>query len=585
MVGDSKYFETCLSKYDKLEERDKVNSIKDAETNSNNAKSDLNTPFRPSLTKLEDTGFNYGNTITLNKMVSKSDVNTGHKILKGEASIQSEYSVLNRLGKGSFGTVFKVIHRKSNQIRAMKIVKKDFVDLQDDEKKFLKEIEILRLTDHPHIVRIFEYFEDKINYYIINEYLSGGELYDTIIKWKTFDETKARKIFLQIMSAVFYLHERNIIHRDLKPENIIVEKKKTKGQEEINIKIIDFGTCNFFKKSQNMSLKVGSPFYIAPEVLQKNYDEKCDVWSCGCILYVLLVGYPPFNGENTDEIFKNILNQKLVLDGEEWEGISKEAKDLVNKMLVKNKKKRLSAADCLNHPWLKEELESFDKKVDKGTMKRILHKIKNFHEQDKLQQATISYIVHFLCPPSEFEELRDIFRLLDKNHDGRLTYNELSKGFEQIFGKGLSEVELCKIMEEIDLDGDGFISYEEFLRVSLNKNKILNEKNLKLCFDSFDRNHDGKLSADEIRRVLGAKNQDYSKALIKLIDENGNDEIDFHEFKCLMTEVLRRRTIQLEKLSLMEPNGEDLEKENDLEKKNLSSDFNSESEGKTNPKA
>ena len=195
----------------------------------------------------------------MKSLAEGDEIKITRNIYQNSNSVQKDYNILSKIGKGSFGSVFKVHHKKSGQFRAMKVIKKEIINLQDDDRKFLKEIEILIKADHPNIIRIYEYFIDEINYYLIMEYVSGGELLDTITNWKDFSEKKATYIMKQILSAVSYLHSNKIIHRDLKPENMLVENKtKNKsGDEEINIKIIDFGTCNFIEKNSKLSLKVG----------------------------------------------------------------------------------------------------------------------------------------------------------------------------------------------------------------------------------------------------------------------------------------------------------------------------------------
>lgn len=462
-------------------------------------------------------------------------------ILENKSSVQSDYDIISKIGSGSFGSVFKVHHKKTGQFRAMKVIKKDTVCLQDDDQKFLKEIEILIKADHPNIIKIYEYYVDNINYYLIMEFVSGGELYDTITSWKDFNEGKAAYILKQILSAVSYLHSFNIIHRDLKPENMLVENKtkNKKGDEEINIKIIDFGTCNFIEKNSKLTLKVGSPYYIAPEVLARNYNEKCDIWSCGVILYVLLVGYPPFTGNSTEDLLLNVKKGKYSMDGIYWKNVSSEAKDLVSKMLEFSPKKRLSAEEALKSKWIMRN--SNNTISDPLVFKDVLKNMKNFDAGEKFQQATIAYIVHFLFPSDEIEELKKVFKAIDKNGDGRITYDELTKCFEKVFGKEILTVELNRIIEEVDGDANGFISYEEFLRVSINKSKLLDEKNLKLAFDTFDLNKDGKLSADEIKQVLGGSHKDYVMHLINAIDQDNNQQIDFDEFKRLMVSMLENK--------------------------------------------
>jgi len=195
----------------------------------------------------------------------------------------------------------------------------------------------------------------KTNYYIITEYLPGGELYETIITWKDYTEQKASYILHQILSAIYYLHSKGIVHRDIKPENILIEKIVKKDSKEfINVKLIDFGTSNFFNNSRKFSLKVGTPYYIAPEVIKKNYTEKCDLWSCGVILYILLVGQPPFKGEDKEEILNNILKKNYSMSGKQWERISKYAKELLQNLLCYDQAKRYSAKEAIEDEWFKK---------------------------------------------------------------------------------------------------------------------------------------------------------------------------------------------------------------------------------------
>jgi len=485
----------------------------------------------------------------------KITINTG-KYVNDSGRLEEHYKVLNKLGQGTFGSVYRVVHTKTDLIRAMKMIKKNAINLQDDDRMFLKEIQILIQIDHPNIIKIYEYFQDETYFYVITEFVSGGELYDTISKWKNFNEDKAAYIMRQLLSAVNYLHSHNIVHRDLKPENMMVEKNSTKTKEEklrdkneknaeiINIKLIDFGTCNYFDGKTKLTLKVGTPYYIAPEVLRRSYTEKCDLWSCGVILYILLCGYPPFSGDSTEEIIEAVMSGKYTMDGPEWKKVSSSAKDLVNKLLDFKPDKRLSAQEAINHTWIQEKHEAIGLKdiVEESVWKNVLENIKNFNAKEKLQQATIAFIVHFQFASQENKELKKIFKKLDLNGDGRLTYKELKDGFSKLDPNerisGITEADLNRIIEDVDQDMNGFIEYEEFLRVTVNKRNIISENNLRLAFDKFDENKDGKLSPDEIKKVLGSADNDYIKEIISKIDDNKDGHINFEEFSIMMKSIL-----------------------------------------------
>ena len=224
-------------------------------------------------------------SLKMKKFLTKADSGT----------IEDNYKIISKLGKGSFGSVFKVQNIKTNEIRALKVIKNTSIIYQDDDHKFLKEIEILIKLEHPNIIKIYEYYTDDINFYLITDYISNGELYNYVYKSKSLNERQTQYIMQQLLCAVNYLHLNNIAHRDIKLENILVEQEiESNGEQLLNVKLIDFGTSNYVKteNTNNFTVKVGSPFYMAPEVLNKKYNNKCDIWSCGVIMFMLLRGHP-----------------------------------------------------------------------------------------------------------------------------------------------------------------------------------------------------------------------------------------------------------------------------------------------------
>jgi calcium-dependent protein kinase len=193
------------------------------------------------------------------------------------------------------------------------------------------------------------------------EYCLGGELFDKIIKLKSLSEMRTAKIMQQILSAIVYCHSHNICHRDLKPENLLLEEDSI----DSNIKVIDFGTSKWFKKNERMKEKFGTPYYIAPEVLKKDYNEKCDVWSCGVILYIMLSGYPPFGGKNNEQIMKKVLEGSFNFNKKEWNIISDKAKLLITKMLTYSAEVRISAETALSDIWISQ----YSQKIKDSTFK------------------------------------------------------------------------------------------------------------------------------------------------------------------------------------------------------------------------
>ena len=220
------------------------------------------------------------------------------------------YKVGKLLGKGTYGDVREATHKLTGQERAVKIFRKD-LETQESYLKVKNEISILRKINHPIIIKIFEYFEDDKKVYIVLEKCEGGELFEEIFKNKYLRSNTAAIICKQLFSAIAYMHENMIIHRDLKPENILLDEK----EDFLNLKLIDFGSATHFTPNKKLTDLVGSAFYIAPEVLKFNYNEKCDLWSSGVILYILLCGIPPFSGNTNEEIVNKIKKGVYAFDG------------------------------------------------------------------------------------------------------------------------------------------------------------------------------------------------------------------------------------------------------------------------------
>ena len=271
------------------------------------------------------------------------------------------------------------------------------------------------------------------------------------------------------------------MHRDLKPENLLLDK----DTDNPKIKIIDFGTSQVFDPDAKMSQKFGTPYYIAPEVLKKSYNEKCDLWSCGVILYILLCGYPPFNGANDKQIIEAVLKGKFTLDEPEWDDVSDDAKDLVKRLLTLDPDRRISASEAIQHRWIKQMAQG--EKVDKQIATKTLSNLKNFRGEQKLKQAALAFIASQLVSKDETEDLEKIFRAIDKDGDGNLSKEEILEGYEEHFGVPISEEEVDKMFSEIDIDGNGHIDYTEFVMATMNTQSMLHNDKLEQAFKMFDK--------------------------------------------------------------------------------------------------
>ena len=244
-----------------------------------------------------------------------------------------------RIGHGHYGIVRKCMDRETKEWYAIKSILKSKVNKIDILKR---EIEILAEVDHQNIIKLIEVHEDVKYLHLITELCTGGELFDRIIaKTQTpeghYLEQDAAKLIKSILEAIAYCHERHIVHRDLKPENFLF----VSDDEDAPIKIIDFGLSRFEERANDiMRTKVGTPYYVAPEVLKKKYTKSCDIWSIGVITYILLCGYPPFYGDSDNQIFESVKAGKFDFPSPEWDTISDAAKDFVCYMLKLDPSKR-----------------------------------------------------------------------------------------------------------------------------------------------------------------------------------------------------------------------------------------------------
>jgi calcium-dependent protein kinase len=339
--------------------------------------------------------------------------------------------------------------------------------------------------------------------------------------------------------AVAYCHSQSIMHRDLKPENILLEFNSANDKQNFSIKLIDFGTSVIFKPKQKMSEKTGTPYYIAPEILRKRYDEKCDLWSCGVILYILLTGEPPFNGNNDKEILKSVEIGIYDERHEAFKYISEDGRILIKNLLTVDPTKRLSAIEALETKWIKDLAPN--SKLNEQEASKILSRLKTFRADQKLQEATLAFIVNQLISKEETNELKKVFMELDVNNDGKLSLEEIAQGYKKIYGSKTPEYDAKLIFESVDADHNGYIGYEEFIRATVDRNKILTDQKLESAFRLFDKNGDGFISAVEIKEVLGKDtklNDEIWKSIVKEVDVNGDGEISLEEFKTMMQKII-----------------------------------------------
>ena len=461
-------------------------------------------------------------------------------IIKGD--ITQFYEVIKKIGEGSYGKIYKVKNKQSGDIRAMKQIMKSKIP---NIEKFQNEIKILSMVDHPNIVRLFEVIEDDKYFNLLQELCTGGELLEKMQRTQ-LKEKQIAKIFNQIMSAVAYCHEKGIAHRDLKLENILFASEAPDSP----IKIIDFGfsvllgkkdkdkDSNDLKKFgfKRMKSKVGTLYYISPEIIKGNYDEKCDIWACGVILYILLCGYPPFSGNSDKEVYNIISQVKYDFNKPAWKNVSKYAKELIKNMLTPAKN-RYTAIQVLNSKWFEVKLKDVDEKIKYYLDYKHLSKYKTYN---KFKQAILTFIASRLNS-EESKKIRNIFCNMDEDKKGFITLEDFTKYIINECSIDLfltDDEELKKAFQSVDIGHNNKIDYTEFLAANLDESIYLKQEKLKEAFRTFDINDTGAIKKEDIIRVLKLDNlEDKNKIVNSIIEENDFDKdgkINFQDFMKIM---------------------------------------------------
>ena len=448
-------------------------------------------------------------------------------VTEKHCELRDNYEVKEVLGEGSYGSVRKISHRLTHEDRAVKVLLKKKLG-HENMQDILNEVSVLRSLDHPNILKLYECYQDKFSYCIVTELCTGGELFERITSQQHLPEAVAADYIRQILSCLLYIHEKGIVHRDLKPENFLLSDTSAMA----NLKLIDFGTSTHFTPGEFLTYKIGTIYYLSPEVIDRHYNEKCDIWSAGAILYTMLCGSPPFPGKKDSEIMRNIQKGTFSLTGGVWNTISAGAKDLLVKMMNKDIGKRLSAREALSHSWIRTAVEH---PVNRLHSQRHLDNLESFTCGKSLQKAAFSFIASQLTSKSEREDMLELFKKLDTDSSGTLSRQEIKAGIG--FFHQISEAELEKVMNQVDCDRSGEIDYSEFVTACFNKEELLTSERLSLAFNEFDTDKNGSISREELKEMLG-KGKDYSEvvwnSMIEEADKNGDGVIDLEEFSELM---------------------------------------------------
>ena len=531
------------------------------------------------------------NPISIPQSTLDIKVKTSNFIVqRNDSKVYEDYEKLQFLGEGSFGSVYKVRRKNSGQreiIRAMKEISKEKMCLNEENSQEIRnEISVLKNLDHPNIMKIYEFYEDKENMYLITEFC-GGDVSNIQDKYGVFPEFLVKYIMYQVFMAITFFHSNKIVHTDIKRENISFfyrdEKKEKKyidnflekfftdkeiteelinssGLENLSetssavarelsnfdVKILDFGSAKKKINRSHLSGVTGTVYYCSPEIVNDKYDFECDEWACGVMMYILFVAEPPFQGESEEEIFSKILKDEPNLDVEALNDVSDNCKDLIKKLLEKDSKKRIKACDALKHPFFTNGINIGN--LFKGKYKENNEILKSFYKRktqeiqekkgSKFRDMVMAYITLNFSEKEEEKKARKIFMEMSGGDNHFLIRkNTFVKRLNSIY-KNESKEKIEELFDSIDEDKSGNIEYEELIRALTDKNKLLTDKNLKDAFGFFDKDKNGSISWNEIAEIVYPEGKIPENTIKEFLEEIGqkdeNMKLDFSEFKRIL---------------------------------------------------
>ncbi|XP_051139115.1 calcium-dependent protein kinase 29 [Andrographis paniculata] len=453
---------------------------------------------------------------------------TGPILGKPYTDITDVYELDKELGRGQFGVTCLCTEKSTGRKFACKSISRRKLRTRNDMDGVRREIMILQhLTGQPNIVEFKGAYEDPTSVHVVLELCSGGELFDRITARGSYSEKEAARIGRQVVNVVHVCHFMGVMHRDLKPENFLMVSR----DEESPLKATDFGLSVFIEPEKVYKDVVGSAYYVAPEVLDRNYGKEIDIWSAGVILYILLSGVPPFWGETEEVIFEEIRKGYVDLRSSPWPLISDSAKDLIKKMLTMDPQKRITAAEALGHPWLKEGGEASDKPMDSA----VLIRLKQFRAMNKLKRLALKVIAKNLSE-EDIKGLKQMFINIDTDGSGAITIEELREGLSKL-GSNLSESEIQQLMEAADVDQNGTIDYLEFITATMHRHRLEKEENLRKAFQFFDKDDSGFITREELRHAMTEYGMGDEATINEVLDDVDTDKdgrINYKEFVDMM---------------------------------------------------
>ncbi|KAJ4847043.1 CDPK- kinase 5 [Turnera subulata] len=414
----------------------------------------------------------------------------------------NKYELGDEVGRGHFGYTcqakFKKGELKGQQV-AVKVIPKAKMTTAIAIEDVRREVKILRaLTGHNNLVHFYDSYEDHENVYIVMELCEGGELLDRILsRGGKYTEDDAKAVMIQILNVVSFCHLQGVVHRDLKPENFLFTSKEENSQ----LKAIDFGLSDFVKPDERLNDIVGSAYYVAPEVLHRSYGTEADVWSIGVIAYILLCGSRPFWARTESGIFRAVLKADPSFDEAPWPSLSPEARDFVKRLLNKDPRKRLTAAQALCHPWIKN---SNDIKVPLDIL--IFKLMKAYMRSSSLRKAALKALSKTLTVDELFY-LREQFALLEPNKTGTISLENIKAALMKSATDAMKESRIPDFLASLNALQYRRMDFEEFCAAALSVHQLEAldrwEQHARCAYELFDKDGNRAIMIEELASELG----------------------------------------------------------------------------------
>lgn len=470
--------------------------------------------------------------------------------------IQSFYKSDKVLGNpGQYGIVREAVALKG-PLQGKKVAIKSVAKWKYNKDKITQsffddlrgEVRLMRASEkHPNVIKIYKVFEDIQELHIVMEHCSGGELFDQItsdgVDSPDFNESKASKILGQIISAVYHLHKLGVAHCDLKPENFIFKTK----DEDSPLKLIDFGMAKIVQWRMYYRRMNGTPYYIAPEVLTGHYNESCDMWSIGVIMFIMIFGFPPFydNSNNPNRmrgdkvIYANVkkgFTPKVKRGYGPWfpkaQPVSISCKDLIARLLRSDVASRMTSEEAMSHPWILGQ--DLGGKLVVQLDSDVMRSVRYFNRKCQLRGEILLLLkeLKYLSKHQE-EAVKKTFELMDTDKDGMINVDDLYRALHEVDDQ-ITKEECESIMASVDANNNGVLHYDDLLSIRINRKLISKEERLRKVFRCLDVKGTKRLTPAEVQGALLSVHKnitlEQSEKLVREAKKNADGDIDYEEW-------------------------------------------------------